>query len=497
MAESISQERSAGPLIPDSSRLAHLLLVAAMCLGLFQVYRLFRFIDRYSVDVPYWDQWDYYQAFVTPHTLWVIFAWQHGPHRQGIGFFLTWLVNELTDWNQRAQGFTIGLVMLSAALATLWLKRRLFGSLRWYDLIPVLFILSLRQWEIYASTPNVSHGAMPLLLVILSCLAWTVRNVYLRYGLVLILGFLATYTGFGMFVGMINPLLLAADLWLARERRSRGDLIAASVALLLAILSLASFYTNYLFAPAVNNFQFPDPNWHLYPAFMSLQFAGLFGRPSSGVGRIVLGFMIMAGLLAILANSAVRLLRAAAQDTPARVIFFLLAFAMAFSANAAVGRLCLGLGAAGSSRYYPLLVPAALGLYFALLARPAGRTKDALILLLLSYTLFATMGVKEQRHAKSTFEGKTRWVAAYLESPQVQALAESPQAGARLEKRRVIAVNKKADFKVYPLENEKFALRLMWLRQHHYSFFRKAVLPISRPTAPLERLPTTVAAVGL
>ena len=476
MAAPILDDLKMTPPAPGFGGLGRVLGVAAICLGLFQAGRLFWFINRYSVDVPYLDQWDYYTAFYTPHTLWQIFAWQHGPHRQGIGFFLTWLVNELTDWNQRAQCFTIGLVMLSAALAALWLKRRLFGSVNWYDLIPVLFFLSLRQWELYVVTPNVSHGALPLLLIILSCLAWTLGNVYLRYGLVLILGFLATYTGFGMFVGMVNPLLLAGDIYQAARHRSRGRLLTASIALALAALSLASFYTNYLFAPAVPNFTFPDPNWHLYPAFMSLQFASLFGVLGCGAGPITVGFVIMAGLLVILALSAARLLRVPSQDTPARVIFFLLAFAIAFSASTAVGRLCQGLRTAGASRYYPLIVPAGLGLYFALLTRPAGRPRDTLIFLLLLTTLFATMRVRQRRTIEAVFNGKTRWVAAYLETQQVAA------------------ANAKAGSRVYPGKAKRIPDHLAWLREHHYSFFRGAAQPSSRPANSLERVPAPASA---
>ena len=141
MAAPIMEEHKEDSLAPGSGRLGRVLLGAAIVLGLFQAGRLLWLINRFTVDVPRGDQWGFYRAFFTPHTPWQIFAWTHGMHRQGIGFFLTWLVNELTDWNQRAQCFTIGLVMLSAAAGALWLKRRLFGRLQWYDVIPVLLIL--------------------------------------------------------------------------------------------------------------------------------------------------------------------------------------------------------------------------------------------------------------------------------------------------------------------------------------------------------------------
>ena len=70
-------------------------------------------------------------------------------------------------------------VMASAAATFLWLKQRLFGSLQWYDAIPVLMILSLKPMEIYFSCPNVSHGPLPLLLLILLCIALTLNTMLL------------------------------------------------------------------------------------------------------------------------------------------------------------------------------------------------------------------------------------------------------------------------------------------------------------------------------
>ncbi|MBN2036251.1 MAG: hypothetical protein JW768_05875 [Chitinispirillaceae bacterium] len=156
--------------------LSRVLTVAAIMLVTFQTWWLFFFINRYAVNVLFYDHWDLYNAFFTPHSPWEIFTWQHGPHRQGLGSFLILAINEWTGWDQKIHSIAIGIAMVLAAGAFLLLKWRLFRILQWYDSIPVLMILSTKQWEIFAGTPNISHGALPLLLLLLYCIAWTIET---------------------------------------------------------------------------------------------------------------------------------------------------------------------------------------------------------------------------------------------------------------------------------------------------------------------------------
>jgi len=44
--------------------------------------RLFLVIRKYSVNLPYWDQWDIYRPLFAKLPLWRLFLWQHGPHRE-------------------------------------------------------------------------------------------------------------------------------------------------------------------------------------------------------------------------------------------------------------------------------------------------------------------------------------------------------------------------------------------------------------------------------
>ncbi|PYV46577.1 MAG: hypothetical protein DMG92_17820, partial [Acidobacteria bacterium] len=77
-------------------------------------------------------------------------------------------------------------------------------------------------------TPNFAQGAFPLLLLIIYCLAWTCRKAF-RYPLILFISFLATYTGFTLFLGMLTPFFLVADYRATapEERPSRRRFLVA------------------------------------------------------------------------------------------------------------------------------------------------------------------------------------------------------------------------------------------------------------------------------
>src|SRR5438477_13173453 len=64
------------------------------------------------------------------------------------------------------------------------------------------------QWETLVGTLNFAHGPFPLLLIVLYCLAWTSTKKEARYQLVLLINFVSIYTAFGLFVGLLTPILL-------------------------------------------------------------------------------------------------------------------------------------------------------------------------------------------------------------------------------------------------------------------------------------------------
>jgi hypothetical protein len=426
----------------------------AVFLGLAQAWRFFALTDRYAVNVLFWDQWDFLNAFFNPHSSWQIFTWQHGPHRQGIGFFLTGLVNDIFHWDQRAQAFAIAGVLVVAAVSALWLQFRIAGRLRWHDAVLPLTILAPMGIEVVANTPNVSHGVFPLLLVLLSCLAWTIRNPVAKYIPILILSFLATFTGFGVFMGIVTPMLLAFELWQACRRNDSRQAVYAGCALAIAGLTLAAFFHDYRPMPAVADFRFPDPNWRQYPVFVAIEFAMLCGLAEANAVSIGAGSATALVMVATATLLAWRMVRDRQSVPLDQVVFLLVFFAILFAINAAIGRMSLGLGAAMASRYFPLLVPAGIGIYLLVSnsARPAVCCLS--VFACIAIVAFAAIPERGTTVYAAMRDGKTKWAQAY-----------------RLT-RDVAAAEQASGFKIYPRPAAtRLEHKLKWLEERKLSLF--------------------------
>jgi hypothetical protein len=242
--------------------------------------RFFRWIDQYAVNVLSWDQWDLAGSYFPKDvSLWKLFVVQHGPHRMGIGIIFEKLFFDATAWNTRAEAFALGVVVVFALGAALYLKRRLFGSWNAWDFVLPLMFFTPQQYEVFVGTIIPSHGAFPLLLVFLYCLAWTLRKEPIRYIVLSLANFCLIYTGFGIFMGFVTPALLLIDIY-DRLRRV-GRPLWPVVALAVSLGSLGSFFLGYRFAPAVDCFRFPHPDLSAYPKFIGLMmvsYLGLRGR---------------------------------------------------------------------------------------------------------------------------------------------------------------------------------------------------------------------------
>jgi hypothetical protein len=444
---------------PPVSKKCRLLNILVIILIIFQAGQHFYNIDRISVDVPFGDQWDYYEAFFSPHSPWAVFSWQHGPHRQGAGSFFIWAANRLTGWNQRAQSFLIGGVILLAALAALWLKRRLIGSLQWPDAIPALMILTLNLSGLYAITPNVAHGALPLLIVMLVCLSLTIRRALWRYPCLVGLNFLAVFTGFGLCLGLVMPWLLALDIRHSIRRRSRSQAWLGIGSLVLALASLALFFHNYSFREAAGGLNFPNSQWNFYPAYIAVELASLvLPNQAAGVSGVIIGLVIGLVLIAVLWTTAARLFRYDEHYPLNQVVSLLLGFSLVFAVLAAVGRLDFGLRTATASRYLPLLLPAVVGLYLFFSSRTRWPERRILFLMLLALAIASAVPSWHKEEVERFRKAKMTWVEAYVATSNVA---------------RATAIS---HFSIYPESRgggKALERKLEWLRERHYSFFRK------------------------
>lgn len=339
----------------------------------FYATRMFRLISQYAVNVFFSDQWAFNDATLfQKHSVWEMFTWQNGPHRQGLGGLFAKLVEPHFGWNSRTESFVVGGVIVAAAICALYLKKRLYGRLSFSDALILALIFIPAQYETLFVTANFAHGPFPLLLILLYCLAWTCRNRIARYSLILIVNFLTIYTGFGLLLGVLTPILLVLDYRAsAPEKRLPTFYIAGLVAV--SLLSLGSFFVSYRFDPAIGCFSPQAASPKYYVAYVAFMLANFFAVRGVGTFQLIVGLaalIVLLGSLAIVIWQLVKRNNAHLPDENRNrrlVAAALMSYCLLFCMSTAYGRLCGGLWTARASRYVIYLESGVLGVYFYLL----------------------------------------------------------------------------------------------------------------------------------
>lgn len=406
-----------------SKRQQLLINISAVAVFIFIILRWFFLIDKYSVNMLFWDQWDFMGGLFEDKGAWELFSWQHGPHRQGVGFFLTKLVADLSGWNTRVECFMIGTVICLAASTALALKWRLAGNISAFDIAIPLLYLSPLQFELFANTPNVSHGAMPLLLITLFCLCWTIQNIVLRYALCAAINFMTIYTGFGVFLGCITPSLFLSEIILAFRTGDQKRKTASVLFFFVSIASMLSFFINYTFNSAAEGFVFPHPEPFIYIKFISVAFATYFGFRMSYEISYFIGIIIAIFTIYIIVLSGRDICRNILKRTEVndadQIIALLAIFSTIFVVNLAIGRACLGIGAATASRYTPYMTPAFFSMYlFAVTKDTISAKQIAVCAACFSITTFS-IGNHNKIYAKQLVSRKERWRSEYLATEDI------------------------------------------------------------------------------
>lgn len=379
-------------------------------------FRLFRLTAEYAVNVLFWDQWDIDDATLFEHhSLWEIFRFQHGPHRQGLGGVLSALVDPWFRWNSRTEAFLVAGMVVIAGLCVLYLKYRLFGPLTWTDIAIPIVVFTPSQWEPVWNTVNLAHGILPVLLIVCYCLAWTWCNERAKYAVITALNFVTIYTGFGLFIGVLTPVLL-----LARYRVDRNRTAATSVYLWccigLSVAALASFFVGYKNDDASGCQTLFSAPPLAYARFFFLLFATPFGIRGTGPLATIAGTMVFAAVAAIGVASWKKVLGdCSAWKAPHVVLAILSAYFILFCGTAAIGRTCTGLVEAHASRYGSYRELAVLSLFFwTLTVRWPDWRKlaPALLVVLLIPSLFIT--AYDEEGMEGLYELKSGWRDCYL-----------------------------------------------------------------------------------
>jgi hypothetical protein len=385
-------------------------------------WRFLRLISHYSVNILYWAEWEFNDGELFERHTWLeTFRWQHGPHRQGLGALVTLWLQPLSSWDARIQDLTLGAIVVVATCAALLLKKRLTGSYSIFDVVIPLAFLTPASFETYTVVANPSHGPLPVLLIVLFGLAWTVNDLRLRYGLALIIDLFAVYTGFAIFLAVILPVFFPFVSWkCAREKDTKASRFALAASIL-AFLSLASFFIGYRFNPSVGCFSFS----HNLVGY--LHFTGLMLSRSIGIRRpqplpTLAGALILLWMgLALLVG--VRKFWQERERAGSRFAIeaILLAYCLLFCFNTAVGRLCLGMEASQTSRY---IIYAAVG-WFGLYLHSAAMKKDFLRYSFSAVLLLVWLVAAGFVHHGDRFEmewyrrGKSAWKECYVQTHDI------------------------------------------------------------------------------
>jgi hypothetical protein len=416
-------------------------------------YNFFGFISKYSVNVLFFDQWDYMRSFFGGHTTLVdLFRLQHGPHREGVGIIADRFLYPLTNWNVRAESFMIGGCVFVAMLLALLLKRRLFGHFSYSDVSIPLMFLTLAQYETFVGGPNASYGGFPLVMLMLYCVALLERNCFLRYGVVLLLNLFLIYDGWGLFMGIVTIGIFALEGYWRLRHITSTPLALPVAALLIAGASLGSFFIRYKFAPVEG---FPPRDPLSYPRFMALMFSNFVGLRVP-VWATWAGYAILLFALVVLAAQVRRLGTRDCSRDISLILGVLLSYGILFAASTAVGRVSLGLDQAQVSRYATLLIPAFLALYLYLLSTPSGLRRN--IGLVLFAVLLVPNAVRVPPGARWLADGKRAWIACYLQTENIEHCDQA------------------VGFVIHPRpENTGLRQKLEYLKQHRLSFFADRV----------------------
>src|SRR5579884_1371074 len=420
--------------------------LSALFVGLFFLVlagRLIRLISRYSVNIFFWDQWIFNNAALFQHhSAWEMFRWQFGP-RLGLGPLVSKLFDPHFHWNSRAESYLACAIVIVAAVSALWLKHRLFGEISVADIaIPILY-LSASQYEQLFITTDLAHGPLPLLLITLYCVAWTIPNITARYALVLILNFVITYTAFGLFLGFLTPLLLIVDFWV-NLRGNRTTALYSVAAVLLSLVSLASYFYGYKLQPAIECFS-PKPHAPAqYLWYASLIFSNLWITSTGWFSRLI-GLVVILSLVLTVAAGLRKMLAPTERWATYAIAATLAAFSLLFALGAAYGRVCLGMFTAQSSRYMDYIVLGIFGAYLYLQSLPEKRSRRILsgtmVVALLATVPIRTAdrnGMRWGSHVKQT------WRHCYLQGGTIAECDSA--AGYKIEPEPPPVLQQKLDF---------------------------------------------------
>jgi hypothetical protein len=436
-----------------SERQQLIIKVLLVCITTFMAVRLAWLVDRYAVDLPYWDQWDIWTGLFQKADLWTLWRWQHGPQRQGLGQWIIALCAWASDWNVRAEEFVSAFIIFLAAVVGLAIPRSLRGRWSVSDCLIPIALLTVSMVPVVTEAPNLSHGPLPLLLALICAYFTQVEDERTRVTGTAVTAAICAQSGFAWFMAVIAVPLLLVLLYGAVRSGRRVVHHVIGVAVVLA--SLAVFFYGFKFIPAVACFRFPDPQPWRY-----VKFVGVMVSQTAELTQIwAHSFGIIGSLLGLCLAlwSGFKTVATAGKDRLASTVFVLSAFSLTFAVNTAIGRVCLGLGAALAERYVPYMLTLVIAAYLFVSMWPRFRYLRMAVII----GLFAIAITKETMLTKRPIEESNHYARikagfrdCYLGGATLQACS--------------------AQWPIHPNpQDTRLQEKLDYLRDHRLSLFRK------------------------
>ncbi len=317
-------------------------------------------VARFQVNGLFFDQWSFYTPLFEDADWWTIFSWQHGPHRQGLGFLLTaWFVDAIA-WDSRVESLWIVFWLVVAVGLMLRLRHRLLGRIQLSDMWIPVAMLGLLQYESVILVPNLSHSVMPLVLVMAVANLWPEQWSFTRALGIGSLGGVMWFTGFGLFGAMA---LAVGFWWVATRQEDRPTKWAAAAGLGLLAAGLVGFGVDYRFSAASDGFGLV--HWPLsdYPEFVASMFAARLGWQTASGLALATGGVVAVALLGAMIWAAWSARKRPA-DRRAMVAFLLTVMGWLYIGFTMFGRVHLEPEAATASRYMTLVLLVWLGASF-------------------------------------------------------------------------------------------------------------------------------------
>ena len=422
------------------------------------------FVDTYAVNILWWDQWDFLKPFFEEKGYLDIFMQQHGPHRQGLAFVLTSLIYKATNWNVRIEAFfMVGLLFFTSLLFS-YTTVRLNKGFSFFDAAVPLMILSPTFYETVYQTANASHGIFPLFLIGVIALGQTF-TFWVRILVTTFCGFIALFTGFGFFAGVMVAIWAVWGTFCALISKNRQRLIVYATALLVMAGGFYLFFNGYVFNPAVECYHFPHSPIHEYLLFM-IYMLGFFGGIHCSLGVLFCRLSLVVGLLqaaVFLQVSVMVLKRFLVKGDKAtaltRICFILGGFSATYMASTAIGRVCIDT-AVQAARYLPLMTPAYIALYLYLRQKSSNNLKRFLLFslfvgLLLKALVFSfPFAEKSMPSMVEISNKKGLWIESYNETGDLRKASNL------------------SGFKLYPADPMVLYSRMQYLQERNLTFFR-------------------------